>query len=133
MLILCGISLVLSLKMNGQSISISKIKLEYAKNEKLVFEVINTYDSTKVYSVSLEKLGIDSSWFEVRSDVFGRLPTKKERLFEINGSDSSIHFFYPGRIVGGASGKSKYRLKINYGNDVKYRDQLAYSNVFILK
>src|SRR5687768_7080625 len=55
--------LLLSLKMSGQQISLKNVKLENILRAKFYFEVANSSDSIKVYSVSLEKCGDDNSWY----------------------------------------------------------------------
>lgn len=132
-LVLYTSCLLLSLKMEGQSISLKSVKSENIARAKFYFEVTNSSDTIKVYSVSLEKQETDNNWQEIKGDVFNTTPTKKTRTFKITGNSATKHFFYPSKIIGSNYKHRKYRLKIRYGNDFNNKTLTLYSDSFIFK
>lgn len=132
-LVLAASCLLFSLKMNGQDISLKNIKPENTVGAKFYFEVTNSSNAIKMYSVSLEKYGNDNSWHEIKGDVFNTTPTKKTRTFRITGNNTAKHSFDPAKIIGSTYAHSKYRLKIRYGNDFNDKALTVYSDSFIFK
>lgn len=133
MLALYTTCLLLSIKMEGQSIYIKNVKPENIARAKFNFEVTNSSDTIKVYTVSLEKQETDNNWHEIKGDVFNTTPTKKTRTFRITGNGSVKHFFYPSKIIGNNYKHRKYRLKIKYGNDFNDKTLILYSDSFVFK
>jgi hypothetical protein len=120
-----------SLNIYGQEVIIKVIKPLTPFKGRFEFEVVNNSDTTLRYFVSLERFINDSSWREIRSDLFNIRHTKKARVLSIEKGKTNEQYFNLNKPSHDVD-NDKYRLKLEYFKSFIEGRKIAYSQSFII-
>lgn len=123
------ILLIAFLIINGSGkLEIKNIKEVYKKNDIIVFDIINNYDDTVFYYITMEG-ECDKKWREI--PILDQKHLKKTYQITMikNNSTSTEKLF----VSDFYNGWEKYHLVINYGFFINKIDQKVYSSIFFIK
>jgi hypothetical protein len=115
----------------GQKVEFKDVKPIYPFKGKFEFQIFNNSDTAIHYNVSLEMYMNDSSWREIRADLFINHYSRKARIFSIEKGKTSDHYFNLGGPLDDAD-THKYRIKMEYYHNYNEKKKIAYSQIFII-
>jgi hypothetical protein len=120
------------IKANGQKVEITRLKAEYHLTQQLCFLVRNPSDSILYYTVSLEKLDTNDTWFEVRTDLFNYSAegiSKEARLIKIAGNGANNACVVLKKLFDKADG-GIYRIRVGIYHPNTRRNNPVWSSKF---
>jgi hypothetical protein len=115
----------------GQKVEFKGVKPVYPFKGKFEFEIINNSDTTFHYNVSLEMYINNSSWRDIRTDLFINHYSRKARIFSIEKGKTSQYCFNLGRPLIDVDNR-KYRIKMEYYRSYNEKKEIAYSQIFTI-
>jgi hypothetical protein len=115
----------------GQKVEFKDVKPIYPFKGKFEFEIISNSDTTIHYNVSLEVYMNDSSWREIRTDLFINHYSRKARIFSIERGKTSDHYFNLDGPLDDVDTR-KYRIKMEYYRSYNEKREIAYSQIFTI-
>ena len=121
---------LISCSTNGQGLTIRGLRYVQSVTGKIVFELVNESNAALKYYLSLEQSAGDTSWIEVRGDLFKEHYSRKSQVFSIGERSARTQYFNLKRSPNDLKA-AKYRIAIRYFKNFNSAKMINYSPVFL--